>query len=184
MERTDAEEFDFRLAVAVADRELDVRGGGDEVLPPLETTLTESEERAARDDLRRQIARMEAELGRLFGAAFPRQEIEWRVAAPGGPQILDVGELEGVRDDYADRLAAARSHLAEFAESEQAHRDLIERMVEDPAAYKWLRVSNEAIGEPGCRHWHVRPRWGVLGMLMDWWHVKLSSGCPLAWGCG
>ena len=22
--------------------------------------------------------------------------------------------------------------------------------------------------------------WGIIGMLMGWWHVKLSSGCPLA----
>jgi hypothetical protein len=39
-------------------------------------------------------------------------------------------------------------------------------------------VSTEDIGEPGCRHWHVRPRAGVLGMLMRWWRVVVSSGCP------
>jgi hypothetical protein len=33
---------------------------------------------------------------------------------------------------------------------------------------------------PSCRTWHVRPRFGVIGMLAGWWHVKLSSGCPLA----
>jgi hypothetical protein len=26
----------------------------------------------------------------------------------------------------------------------------------------------------------VRPRLGLIGMLAGWWHVKLSSGCPLA----
>ena len=46
--------------------------------------------------------------------------------------------------------------------------------------YRWVRVVNEDIGEPGCKHWHVRPRWGVLGMLMNWWRVVISSGCPLA----
>jgi hypothetical protein len=25
----------------------------------------------------------------------------------------------------------------------------------------------------------VRPRLGLIGMLMGWWQVKLSSGCPL-----
>ena len=50
----------------------------------------------------------------------------------------------------------------------------------DPAAHKWVRVGNEDIGEPGCKHWHVRPRWGLLGMLMNWWRVRISSGCPLA----
>ena len=38
-------------------------------------------------------------------------------------------------------------------------------MLLDPAAHKWKRVSHEDIGEPGCRHWHVRPRMGLLGML-------------------
>jgi hypothetical protein len=55
-------------------------------------------------------------------------------------------------------------------------------MAADPAAHKFVRVSNEDIGEPGCRHWHSRPRWGVLGMLLGWWRVKVSSGCPLAKG--
>ena len=50
----------------------------------------------------------------------------------------------------------------------------------DPAAHKWVRVGNEDIGEPGCKHWHVVPRLGVIGMLAGWWHVKISSGCPFA----
>src|SRR5947209_8298032 len=27
-----------------------------------------------------------------------------------------------------------------------------------------------------------RPRLGLIGMMMGWWQVKLSSGCPLATG--
>ena len=30
--------------------------------------------------------------------------------------------------------------------------------------------------------WQVRPRLGLIGMLMGWWQVKLSSGCPLRRG--
>ena len=41
-------------------------------------------------------------------------------------------------------------------------------------------MSNEDIGEPGCKNWHVVPRLGIVGMLAGWWHVKISSGCPLA----
>jgi hypothetical protein len=26
----------------------------------------------------------------------------------------------------------------------------------------------------------VRPRWSFIGMLMGWWRVVISSGCPLA----
>ena len=54
----------------------------------------------------------------------------------------------------------------------------------EPGRYKWVRVSREDIGERGCGHWHVRPRLGLIGMLMGWWQVKLSSGCPLAGGVG
>jgi hypothetical protein len=45
-----------------------------------------------------------------------------------------------------------------------------------------VRVSREDIGERGCGHWEVRPRLGLVGMLMGWWQVKLSSGCPLPTG--
>jgi len=38
------------------------------------------------------------------------------------------------------------------------------------------------VGEPGCGVWQVRPRLGLIGMLMGWWQVKLSSGCPLPGG--
>jgi hypothetical protein len=40
-------------------------------------------------------------------------------------------------------------------------------------------VTNADVGEPGCRDWHVRPRFGLLGMLAGWWRVVVSSGCPL-----
>jgi hypothetical protein len=65
---------------------------------------------------------------------------------------------------------------------EQKRRALIEEMLADPAAHKWKIVSNEDIGDPGCKHWHSRPRWGLLGMVMGWWRVRVSSGCPLAAG--
>jgi len=55
-------------------------------------------------------------------------------------------------------------------------------MIADPEEYRWVRVSNEDVGERGCKHWHSRPRFGILGMLLGWWRVKLSSGCPLATG--
>jgi hypothetical protein len=152
--------------------------------PPegLDTLLYEHDERAARADLRRQIAALEAALGRLFGSAFPRTGIEFAVAAPGGPRILPVDELERVRDALAARLQEVKASLAGHAQIEEQNRQLIEEMTADPEAHKWIRVSNEDIGEPGCRHWHSRPRWGLLGMLKGWWRVRVSSGCPLAKG--
>jgi len=53
-------------------------------------------------------------------------------------------------------------------------------MLAAPENFKWVQVSRADIGEPGCGHWHSRPRLGPIGMLMGWWRVKVSSGCPLA----
>lgn len=153
--------------------------------PPegLGTVLFEHDDPVARRELRRQVSAMEIELAQLFASAFPRTGIEFGVPAPGGgPRVLSVDELERVRDALAKRIADARAHLDEYGRAEEANRGLIERMTADPDSHKWVRVSNEDIGERGCRHWHSRPRWGLLGMVMGWWRVKVSSGCPLAMG--
>jgi hypothetical protein len=139
-------------------------------------------ERRARGDLCRQIATLEKQLGELFASAFPRRGIEWTVGAVGGPRVLGVAELERVRDALAARLRDARAELGRRGEIEERNRGLVDAMIAEPQRYRWVRVSNEDVGEPGCRHWHSRPRWGVLGMLMGWWRVKLSSGCPLSGG--
>jgi hypothetical protein len=140
--------------------------------------------RHARDDLRRQIATLERRLAALFASAFPRHGIEWRVGAAGGPRVLDVEDLERVRDALVVRLRDAQAEISRRAEAEEANRGLLEAMIAEPERHRWLRISNEDLGENGCRHWHARPRWGVLGMLLGWWRVKLSSGCPLAEGGG
>jgi hypothetical protein len=139
-------------------------------------------ERRVRQDLRRQIAQLEGRLGELFASAFPRQGIDWTVGAVGGPRVLGVAELERVRDALAVRLREAQGELDRRGAIEEQNRGLVEAMVAEPERYRWVRVSNEDVGERGCRHWHSRPRWGILGMLMGWWRVKLSSGCPLAEG--
>jgi hypothetical protein len=139
-------------------------------------------DRLAREDLRRQIAKLEGELGRLFASAFPRRDIDWRVGAVGGPRVLGVAELERVRDALVFRLREARRELDRRGAVEEANRGLLESMIAEPERHRWVQVSNEDIGEGGCRHWHSRPRWGLLGMLLGWWRVKLSSGCPLAGG--
>jgi hypothetical protein len=142
----------------------------------------EVDELAARRSLREQIARLERELAHSFTAAYPRTGIDWSVPSRGGPRLLGLGELEALRDELAERLHLARNALEARAASEREARLLIERMLLEPARYKWVRVTNEDIGEPGCRQWHVRPRLGLVGMLMGWWRVKISSGCPLATG--
>ena len=88
-----------------------------------------------------------------------------------------------MRDELAGRLARVRGRRSTpSCCARRESRALLERMFADPPAYKWLRVSNAQLGEPGCKHFHVRPRLGPVGLLAGWWHVKVSSGCPLAWG--
>jgi hypothetical protein len=137
-----------------------------------------SQELRVRRQLRRQIARIERDLGEAFASAFPRRGIAWQVAPAGGPRVLGIAELEQVRDALATRLQVARGELAGRARVEDEYRELLEEVIASPEEHRWARISNEDIGEPGCRHWHSRPRWGLLGMLMGWWRVKLSSGCP------
>lgn len=141
----------------------------------------EPDERVARAQLQQQIGRLELELSALFAKAFGRTEIPHRVDAVAvSPRILDLGELEAVRDSLADRTAEARHALKERERFEQDNRELVEEMLAAPQNFKWVRVSREDLGLPGCGHWHSRPRLGPIGMLMGWWRVKVSSGCPLA----
>ena len=117
----------------------------------------------------------------FFGEAFGRIEIDHQVAAVAAePRVLDLGELERLRDGLAERVAEARVTLRERAAAETSNRELLRRMLAAPADFKWVRISRDDLGEPGCGHWHSRPRLGPIGMLMGWWRVKVSSGCPLA----
>ena len=138
------------------------------------------DERAARRSLLDQIAKLESELASLFCSAYPRTGFDWRVSSRGGPRILSLGELERVRDELAERLEDNRRELSERALVEEHNRRLIEEMLLEPEKHPWERISNAEIGEPGCKHWHARPRYGLLGMLVGWWRVVISSGCPLA----
>jgi hypothetical protein len=140
----------------------------------------EVDERAARRALRAQIARLERELASAVISAYPRLPVGRSGVPASGPRLLGLGELERIRDDLAGRIADMRDLIARQGERQEAKRALIERMLLEPGAYRWVRVSNADIGEPGCKTWHVVPRLGIVGMLAGWWHVKISSGCPLA----
>ena len=98
--------------------------------------------------------------------------------------MLSLVELEELRDQLADRLEHNRRVLGDRTYVEELNRRRIEEMVLEPERHKWMVIRNEDIGEPGCKSWHVRPRFGLLGMLLNWWRVRISSGCPLAGGRG
>jgi hypothetical protein len=139
------------------------------------------DERRARLELRRQIGRLEAELAAVFGEAFGHTAVPHRVeAVAAAPRVLDLGELEAVRDRLAERIGEARGAVVEREQQETANRELLREMLETPKEFKWVRISRADVGEPGCGHWHSRPHLGPIGMLMGWWRVKVSSGCPLA----
>jgi hypothetical protein len=149
-------------------------------VPPV--TPTEVDEAAIRRQLRDQVARLEGELGALFCSTYPRIGFEWSVRSRGGPRVLSLTELEEVRDELAAKLQHNRRMLADRTYVEELHRRRIEEMLLEPERFKFVRVRNEDIGERGCKQWHVLPRFGLIGMLMNWWRVKISSGCPLAMG--
>lgn len=145
----------------------------------IRATIEQGDERAARRTLRDQIARLEREHATIVAAAYPRLDSGPRLSL-AGPRLLGLGELERVRDALADRVVAMRV----AAEDQQARQAValreLDAMLADPPAHKWERLTNADLGRPGCTTYHVRPRLGLLGMLMGWWQVKVSGGCPLA----
>jgi hypothetical protein len=145
-------------------------------------SFVEIDERAVRRTLLDQVARLEGELASVFCATWPRTEMPHPTVdgRGGGPRLLSLAELEELRDALAARISDARSALSDRTWVEDQNRRLIEEMMLEPERHKWRRVSAEDIGERGCKHWHVRPRFGLVGMLMNWWRVVISSGCPLA----
>jgi hypothetical protein len=137
-------------------------------------------ERAARADLRAQIARLERELASLAAATYPRiLALPHSPGRAGAPRVLGLGELELERDELAARLGAARRAAVVQAERQADAREALERMLADPPGHRGRRLTNTELGLPGCTSYAVRPRLGLLGLLARWWHVKVSSGCPL-----
>jgi hypothetical protein len=162
--------------VLIAEHDLRPRVGAPAQVPG------EVDERAARQSLRVQIARLERELGQLVARMFPDPIRFEPLPRLGGPRLLSLGELEALRDAMAERVAEATDRAAEIEENHSLNRELLERMRRDPRRYKFMRIAAIDVGERGCGHYEVRPRLGLVGMLAGWWQVKLSSGCPLATG--
>jgi hypothetical protein len=144
-------------------------------------------ERDARSALRAQIARLERECSSIVANGFPHISPRDVPSAGGetvggGPCLLTLAELERMRDRLAGRAQDLRRLAGERVEHERASRELLEGMKLEPGRYKFLRLPVRDLGQGGCGVWEVRPRLGLIGMLAGWWHVKLSSGCPLPKG--
>jgi hypothetical protein len=129
-------------------------------------TITVTDERVARADLRAQIARLDRALTHAPQPAH-------------GPRLLTLAELEAQRDALAAELARQSEAARAEHDARQASRHRLEAMLADPPAHRFERVALTDLGDPGCGVYMVRPRLGLVGMLAGWWEVKLSSGCPL-----
>jgi hypothetical protein len=130
------------------------------ILDLLDTEWPQAE-RSARQDMRAQIARLEAR-----GVTTP--------AASSGPRLLTLGELEALRDAMSATLYVQSTSNVEQMEARQR----FEAMVADPARHRRDTVSLAEMGLPGCGTYRVKPRLGLVGMLAGWWEITLSSGCP------
>ncbi|HEY4896720.1 MAG TPA: hypothetical protein VII01_11580 [Solirubrobacteraceae bacterium] len=142
-------------------------------------------ELAARDALRRQIARLEHELSAIVAERFPFIPVPAsELAPPSGPggSLLDLAELERTRDRLAGRVQELEGMALARAEHERRAREKLERMKLEPGRYRFVRLPVQDLGQGGCGVWEVRPRLGLIGMLAGWWQLKLSSGCPLPKG--
>jgi hypothetical protein len=143
-------------------------------------------ERAVCSALKTQIGRLERECSAIVAGAFPHlspaELPDATGAAIGGPCLPTLEVLEWTRDRLAGRLRDMRRLATERAEYERSSRELLEGMKLEPGRYKFARLPVRDLGQGGCGVWEVRPRLGLIGMLAGWWHVKLSSGCPLSEG--
>jgi hypothetical protein len=143
-------------------------------------------ERAARESLRAQVAKLELELSGIVARGFPHispggtgGSSSSGYAERTGPRLLSLAELERSRDRLAMRVRRAQDQSRRREEIEWRAREQLERMRLEPSRYKFTRLPVTDLGERGCGVWEVRPRLGLIGMLAGWWQLKLSSGCPL-----
>jgi DNA-binding transcriptional regulator YhcF (GntR family) len=164
------------LEVDPAPSELDLEQLAAEL--ELDDSWLETDEVAARRELRRQIGRLEAQL------ASYRRDVEPQAgqasAARSEPRIASAAELERTRDALLRQLASARATAERRALRERRAREVRDAIVADPSGHRWEVVSAAETGEEGCLEWEVAPRMGPLGALMRWWRVRISGGCPLA----
>jgi hypothetical protein len=113
-------------------------------------------------------------------APYPEAGGSSEVSAHPAPQprLASIDELEAIRDDLVARLKRAQADARRRDERQGAARQWREDARADPSAHRWEYATREDLGEPGCGRVEVRPTWGPVGALMDWWRVKMSSGCP------
>ena len=112
--------------------------------------------------------------------------------AAGGPALDPAGDgrspaaLAGRARDPARRAGGARRHRprgARRARRARGPRAAPARSHAGRSPGPQVGARHQCqLGQPGCTTYEVRPQLGVLGMVLGWWRVKISSGCPLPGG--
>jgi hypothetical protein len=144
----------------------------------LEVSPATTTERAQRRDFLRTIEDLERELQQVVTALTPANRRLLATPSAARPHLLSLAELEIVRDGLAAELDRAQETLAVQIHTRRNKRMLLKRMTEEPVKFHWARVTTIDLGEHGCRSWEVVPKLGPVGMLANWWRVRISSGCP------
>lgn len=146
-----------------------------ELNPALATT---EQTIAGRHEFYEQIARLELELSKTLARLDWSRRPRPADGAIMRPYLLSNQELEATRDDLVARIGSARDLVALQSTKRSEARALLKRMNEVPAHFRWVQVTTKDLGDPGCRTWESVPRLGPIGMLGNWWRIRMSSGCP------
>jgi hypothetical protein len=133
---------------------------------------------AGRHDLYEQIAHLERELTSMVAKLEPSRRPRPSKSAPTRPHLLSNVELERTRDELITRIGMAEDLIERQAAGRSGARALLKRMSEMPAAFPWATVSTKDLGTKECRAWQSVPVLGPIGMLGNWWRIRMSSGCP------
>jgi hypothetical protein len=144
----------------------------------LEVSPAITTERAQRRDFLRAIENLERELQQIITALTPANRRRLIIHSSARPHLLSLAELEIVRDGLVAELERVQETLAPQIHTRREKRILLKRMTEQPVKFHWARVTTIDLGEHGCRSWEVVPKLGPVGLLANWWRVRISSGCP------
>lgn len=145
----------------------------------LDLDLRLAPDRTTRHQFREQIARLELRLTEALTKLdanhrpSPRQK-----SADPAPRMLTGEELEATRDALVARLSEVQDVIARQTADYTGARALLKRMSDAPAEYRWTKVTTKDMGVEGCRSWQSVPVMGPVGMLGNWWRIRVSSGCP------
>ena len=134
--------------------------------------------RTTRHEFYRQIARLERDVSTTVADLDPSRRPRPKTADGAQAHLLSDVELEATRDALVVRLGEVEDLVARQAIDHAEARALLKRMTEAPEHYRWVTVTTKETGDGGCRTWQSVPVLGPIGMLGNWWRIRLSSGCP------